>query len=150
MGKVAWFFLAVFWAVAALICAYAVFEVFVWGLLGTANEPRWMEHVATLVRRAFGTGSDDPFRSTIETAVTGVLAFLTGTLATKEKSLVLLGICVLIVLVAAVSYFLLEPDWGIYGGPPTVAAIKDALVSVARLNIMLAGAHLGLRLAESK
>src|SRR6185312_6836170 len=96
MGKVAWFFLAVFWTVSVVICAYAAFEVFIWRLAGTADEPRWMEHVATLVRQAFGTGSQDPFRSTIETVVTGLLAFLTGTLASKEKSLVLLGICVLI------------------------------------------------------
>jgi hypothetical protein len=150
MGKVAWFFLTVFWAVSASICAYAGYEVFVWGLLGTADEPRWMEHVATLMRRAFGTGSGDPFRSTIETVVAGLVAFLTGTLASQEKSLLLLGVCVLIVIVAGVSYFLLEPDWGVYGGAPTIAALKDALVSVARLNIMLAGAHLGLKLIDSK
>ena len=63
MGKVAWFFLAVFWTVSVVICAYAAFEVFIWRLAGTADEPRWMEHVATLVRQAFGRAPKIPLEA---------------------------------------------------------------------------------------
>ena len=149
MGKVAWFFLAVFFGFAVAICAYAGAEVYIW-LIAKIDEPEWMKYVATLLRKAFGTGNEDQLRSALEVLVTGLIGFLTGAVATDKKSLWLIGACGFLILMAATAYFLIEPGWGIYGGAPTLAAIKEALVAVARLNIMLLGAHLGVKLNQAK
>lgn len=141
------FVLGLLWLCSLLVSAYGAFEIVVWTALG-AEEPHWLEHPANLLTKLFDRSSPDALRSTVDTVATALVAFASGALASKEKSLTILWVCTVFVLASGISYFMFNPSWPIYGGPPAIAAAKQAFYSVVQLNIVLLAAHLGITLGR--